>query len=120
VNIKLEKADHKTQALTLLEAGEFCALGVYRGYRVDVKEMAVKERPDLKESRVIVTHSFEAAGSHEQIPCTEFMPPGTRKEDIKVQMQDGEACILTVSNIKGFSPRTCTPRKFLHLSKLLP
>lgn len=119
--IKLEKKEHVALAVAALEKGEALMLGEYRGFRVDTKEMAVKERPDLKEKRVIVAHSFEAAGSGEQIAVVEWMPPGTRAEDIKAAMQAGDRCLLIVNSIayKG-GTRQGSPRRFELLSKLLP
>jgi len=119
--LKLDKKEHIAAIVANLERGEAVMFGEYRGYRIDSKEMAVKERPDLKENRIIVAHSFEAAGSGEQLACIEWLPPGTRKEDVKVTMQQGDRCILVVNSIayKGGS-RQGSPRRFELLSKLLP
>jgi len=118
--LKLEKKDHQAQAIAALERGETVMFGEYRQYRIDEKEMAVKERPDLKEKRLIVTHSFEAAGSGEQIACTEWLPPGSRREDIKVSFNAGDRVLLIARTMKAVgSQRTVNPVRFEFLSKLL-
>lgn len=117
--MKIEKKEHMQQVIDSLQAGEAIMIGEYRGHRVDVKMMSVKERPEIKETRIIVAHSFESAVG-EQIICAEWTPPGTRPEDIKIKMQKGEICILVLQGLqfKGGS-RQATPKRFELLSKLL-
>jgi len=117
--MKLEKKEHIAQVVALLEKGEAVMIGEYRGFRIDEKQQAVKERPDLKETRIIVAHSFESSNG-EQIICAEWMPPGTRKEDIKIVFTKGEAVVLVLGGLsfKG-GARQASPRRFELLSKLL-
>jgi len=117
--MNLVKKEHIAQVVALLEKGEAVMIGEYRGHRVDEKEQAVKERPDLKEKRIIVAHSFETAAG-EQIICAEWMPSGTRKEDVKPALQKGDFCILVVGSLsfKGGS-RQGSPRRWELLSKLV-
>lgn len=119
--LKLEKQEQKSLVLELLEKGEAIAFAEYRGHRVDIKQMAVKERPDLKEERVIVTHSVEFAGTGEQVAMAEFMPPGTRATDVKPPLTPGDRCAVVLNSLayKG-SVRQGSPRRFVFLSKLLP
>jgi len=119
--IKLEKIEQQKLARELLEKGEVIALAEYRGFRTDQKKMALKERPDIKEDRVIVTHSVELAGSGEQIACAEFMPSGTRPEDCKAPLNQGDRCLVVFNALKfQGSARQGSPRRFELLSKLLP
>jgi len=117
--MQLSKKEHIAQVVALLEKGEAVMIGEYRGYRIDEKSMAVKERPDLKENRIIVAHSFESALG-EQIICAEWMPPATRKEDVKPTLQKGDSCIVVLAGLsyKGGS-RQGTPKRFELLSKLV-
>jgi len=119
--LKLEKQEQKSLVIELLEKGEAIAFAEYRGHRVDIKQMAVKERPDLKEERVIVTHSIEFAGTGEQVAMAEFMPPGTRAADVKPPLIPGDRCAVATScanrasaasalPVRAFSTFTCRSR----------
>jgi len=116
---KLEKQGHVKQAIDLLNLGECIIIGEYRGIRVDEREFADKQNPAVKVLRVIVTHSFESALG-EQMPCIEYMPPGTKKADVKGTYQQGEKVICTVSALayRG-GIRKITVKSFQLLSGLL-
>lgn len=118
-DMKIDKKEHIAQIMDSLLKGEAVMIGEYRGHRVDTKQMSIKERPEIKENRVIVAHSFESA-TGEQIICAEWMPPGTRAEDIKPQMQKGDLAVLVLQSLtyKGGS-RQASPKRFELLSKLL-
>jgi hypothetical protein len=116
---KLENKNHVAQVVALLNTGEVLMIGEYRGTRIDEREFKDKENPAVKVNRVIVTHSFESA-TGEQMPCQEFTPPGTRREDIKVTMQVGEKHVCIVGGLKyNGNIRSVTVRRFEHLSGLL-
>jgi len=119
-NMKIETKEHIEQALVALNKGEVICIGEYRGYKIDTRSMAVRERPDLKEDRVILSHAVEMAGSGQQVPCTEWMPPGTKESDIKVTHQQGDH-VLVVCQIVSFKGglRSVIPARIELLSKLL-
>jgi len=119
--IKLEKKEHAAQAVSELENGGVIALAEYRSFKSEKKEMSVKERPDLKEMRVICTHSIELAGTGEQMALTEWMPAGTRLEDCKPTQQPGDRVLVVFATVKfAGNSRAGMSRRFVHLSKLLP
>lgn len=105
----------------LAETGETLLLGEWRGCKVTGRFFDDDKNPDVQVFKVAVNHSFERADGR-QILLVEYLPDGTKVEDVKISMQAGDKCIACLSpsgrTVAGMSKSVVY--RFEVLSKLLP